>query len=427
MRIQRERRKQTAKRWATGVGIALAVVLLGGAAYGFFWYRSVDRNMSKAALADTKLQAALDSPQETPSEPFYLLLTGNDKRPGEKAARADTIILAKVDPKQKKVWLLSIPRDTRVEIPGHGVDKINASKFYGGNALLVDTVKQFTGLPVNYYMDINFRGFVSAVDTIGGVWVDVDVPIDDWKADMSPDNSAAKIEPGYQLLDGYHALTYVRSRDFPDADFTRMRHQQEFFKALAAQMSKPGNFLKIPTVVTGISKHISSTMPVGDMVRLAQALQGIKGDDIQTATITGEWKSPYVWPDEERKAFLIDAMRNSRSFEETAPATQAIVPATVSVTVRNGAGISGVAASAADVLKRAGFDVSEVGNANQFVYEKTLVVYNENDKAMAQTVAAALPTAELVPSRGMYAFNTDILVVVGKDWASVTASGTVTP
>ncbi|MHB8706846.1 MAG: LCP family protein [Coriobacteriia bacterium] len=410
------------------VGIAVAVLLLGGVAYGYLWFRSIDSNMSKVALSDTKLQEALDEPSRKASEPFTILLTGNDRRPGETTARADTIILAKVDPTAKKVWLISIPRDTRVEIPGYGVDKINASAFLGGNALLVETVKELTGLPVNYYVDVNFRGFVNAVDTLGGVWVDVDVEIDDWKADLSPDNSAQKIDPGYQLLDGYHALTYVRSRDFPDADFSRMRHQQTFFKALAAQMAKTGNFFKIPTVINGISNHISSTMPVGDMIRVAQSMQGMEPDAIQTATVTGEWKSPYVYPDEERLAFLIAAFTEGRSFDETATATEAeLTPASISVTVRNGAGVSGVAGSASDVLKRAGFDVGEIGNANQFVYDKTIVVYKDNGKAMAEAVAAALPTADLVPSRGMYEFSTDILVVVGKDWASAMATATTQP
>lgn len=427
MRIHRERRKQTIKRWVAIVGIAVAILLVGGAAYGYLWYRSIGSNMSKAALSDTELQKALDEPTRTASEPFTLLLTGNDRRPGETVSRADTIILAKVDPKAKKVWLVSIPRDTRVEIPGHGVDKINASSFYGGNALLVETVKELTGLPVNYYADVNFRGFVNAVDTLGGVWVDVDVPIDDWKADMSPDNSAQTIEPGYQLLDGYHALTFVRSRDFPDADFTRMRHQQMFFKALAAQMTQAGNFFKIPTVINGVSKHVSTTMPVADMIRVAQTLQGIEPDNIQTATLTGEWKSPYVYPDEERLAFLVDALENGRPFDETATPEAAITPSSISITVRNGAGISGVAARASDVLRRAGFDVSEVGNANQFVYEKTIVVYKDGGKAMAEAVAAALPAADLVPSRGMYDFSTDILVVVGKDWKSVATSSTAQP
>lgn len=428
MRIHQERRKRAAKRWLIGIATALLLAIVGGVAYGYFWLRGIDSTMSKSALADSGLSAALTKRSSKSEEPFTILLTGTDKRPGEDAARADTIIIAKVDPKQKKVWMLSIPRDTRVNIPGYGYDKINAAKFYGGakggNALLVKTVTEFTGIPINYYMDLSFKGFTNAVDALGGIWVDVDVEIDDWKAASgSPGHRAQYIAPGYQLLDGEHALTYVRSRDFPDADFTRMKHQQEFVKALAKQMSQAENFFKIPTVVNSISKYITTTMPVGDIIAAGQALQGIDQDDIQTATITGEWRSPYVWADEERKAQLIQAFTEGGSFDGTSTVDAEVVPSTVTVVVRNGAGEEGVASAASSILKAAGFAIGEVGNANQFVYDKTLVVYkDEAGKAAANLVASKLPTGSVIASRGMYEFTGDVLVVVGKDWKTAAAS-----
>lgn len=426
MRIHETRRRRAIRAWAIGIATALGVLVLAGAVYGFFWYRSVDSNMRKATLDDAKLNAALDARSDEPKEPFTILLTGNDARKGEEVARADTIILAKVDPKAKKIWMLSIPRDTRVEIPGHGVRKINAARELGGaddgDALLIETVKEFTGIPINYYMDVSFLGFVKAVDTLGGLWIDVDVEIDDWKAaSHSKNHRASHIDPGYQLLDGEHALTFVRSRDFPDADFTRMKHQQEFFKALVKQMTRPGNVLKVPSVVSGISKNVVSTLPMGDVVSIARSLQGMDPDALQTATITGEWRSPYVWPDEERKAMLIDAFISGGSFDGSAKPDTGIDPAGVTVTVRNGAGLEGVASSAAAVLTGAGFNVTNVGNANQFVYDRTLVVYDE-ERALADTVLKALPKGEVVASRGMYEFSTDVLVVVGKDWSSVSTT-----
>ncbi len=424
LRIQKEQRKRALRRALVVGAVALVALVAVGAVAGLLWFKAINRRVSEAALSDTKLAQALSGADAKPTEPFTVLLTGDDRRPGETVARADTIILAKIDPKAKKVWLLSIPRDTRVRIPGYGTSKINAAMSHGGSALLVETVEEFTGIPIDHYMNIDFQGFMKAVDALGGVWIDVDVPINDPKADFSPRNRAAKIDPGYQRLDGEHALTYVRSRAFPDGDFTRMRHQQEFFKALAKQVAEPGNIFKLPTVINEISHYMTSTMSVSEMIRVARAIQGIKPDDVETATITGTWRSPYVWPDEERKAFLIEAMKVGRSFDETSP-VEAVVPSTVTVTVRNGAGISGVAAAAADILKRAGFNVTEVGNANQFVYDRTLVVYRDAEtKAKASAVAAALPRADLVPSRGMYAFSTDVLVVVGKDWGSVPTTRT---
>ncbi len=95
------------------------------------------------------------------------------------------------------------------------------------------------------------------------------------------------------------------------------------------------------------------------------------------------------------------------------------------MTVRNGAGQEGVASSAAAILKAAGFSVGEVGNANQFVYDKTLIVYKDN-KAAADLVAKSLPTGSVIAGRNMYEFTTDVLVVVGKDWKAAAAAASTT-
>ncbi|MBN2406019.1 MAG: LCP family protein [Coriobacteriia bacterium] len=428
MRIHQERRKQRIKRVAYVTLAVFAVVVLGGAAWGYYTYKDIEKSMQSGAANNAMTQEALT--EAAPQEPFNILLMGSDIREGEEAARADTIIVARVDPELKKVWMLSIPRDTRVEIPGHGISKINAANYYGGAeggpALMIETVEGFLDIEINHYMEIDFTGFQAAVDALGGVWIDVDVEIDDWKAaSHSPGHAASHIDPGYQLLDGEYALTYVRSRDFADADFTRMRHQQTFFKALAEQSAKIENLPKLPSIARSISGYMSTSMGVGEILEVIQALKGIGGDDVQTATIAGEWKSPYVWTDESEKARLLKAFNDGGSFDASAAADSVLDPADISVTVRNGAGLSGVAAECSGILESRGYIISEVGNANQFVYDRTLVVYDGDDKAAAERVAVDLPNVDIVASRGMYSFTSRILVVVGKDWAEKTDVTTV--
>ena len=118
---------------------------------------------------------------------------------------------------------------------------------------------------------------------------------------------------------------------------------------------------------------------------------------------------------------LIDAFLSGGNFDGTVQTDTGVDPAGVTVTVRNGAGLEGVASSAAAFLTGAGFNVTNVGNANQFVYDRTLVVYDE-ERALADAVLKALPKGEVVASRGMYEFSTDVLVVVGKDWSSVSTT-----
>lgn len=412
-RIRHARRKKAAKRAALAALLVIVLVLAGGVAWGYSLLRSAQKTMNQNAVDSGAVEEALT--EREPKQPFTVLLLGQDNRPGESAARADTIIVARIDPENDKVWMLSIPRDTRVQIPGHGIEKINAATFYGGPALMVDTVEEFLGIPINHYMDIEFDGFIQVVDSLGGVWIDVDTEIDDPKASSHGSYTASHIAKGYQLLDGDHALTFVRSRDFPDADFTRMRHQQQFFKALADQATQFDNVIKIPGMVEDVAQYMSTDMTMSEIIEVAMALRDMGGSNVQTATVMGEWKSPYVWPDEDKKEFLVSAMMAGLPFDTTATIEPAIEPASITVSVRNGAGIEGCASAAAAILTSAGYAVGEVGNANQFVYDETLVVY-ASDHAAAVQVASALPKARVVESRGMYSFTTDVLVVVGKDY-----------
>jgi LCP family protein required for cell wall assembly len=431
LRVHRDNRKRAVKRAALASVIVVAVLVVSVAAYAYFTMRSIDKTIRAGVGSSAQTVAALTKP--VPKEPFTILLMGSDARPKEEAARADTIIVARIDPQTKKVWLLSIPRDTRVEIPGHGVDKINAANFIGGAeggpALMIKTVEGFLDIKINNYMEVSFLGFQKAVDALGGVWIDVETEIDDWKAASHSANPLAKhIDPGYQLLTGEFALTYVRTRDFPDADFTRMRHQQTFFKALAAQSSRIENLPKLPAIAREIAKYTATNMSVSEMLDVILALKGIGSADIQTATIVGEWKSPYVWTDEEEKDRLVALFNAGEAFEASSTVSTAVQPSTISVTVRNGAGQEGVALSASTILTAAGFTVGEVGNANQFVYDKTLVVYKTDaNKAAADLVASKLPTGNVVASRNMYEFTTDVLVVVGKDWKAAEAAAKPAP
>jgi len=417
--VHRERRRSRVKTALAIAGVILLAAVLGVAAWSYMFVLQVEAEMQGDFVAQTEDIEGLTGPAP-PGEPVTILLLGSDIRPKEEAARADTIIIARFDPETKKTLLVSIPRDTRVDIPGYGVGKINTANYLGGPALMIETVEDFMDVSINHYMEIDFKGFVGIVDALGGVYVDVDTEIDDWNASShSPGHQASHIDPGYQLLTGEYALTYVRSRDFPDADFTRMRHQQEFFKALAKQSTRFENVFRMPTAISEFAKATTTDLGVKEMLGLASAARGIDENDIQTATLTGEWRSPFVHPDEELLVQLSKALNEGGDIEEGVATGDdgdvSLDPSTVEVDIRNGAGTVGLASEASDVLEAIGFQVIEIGNANQFVYEETLVVYREG-QPRAEAVATALPVGKVIPSRGMYAFESDVLVVIGKDW-----------
>jgi LCP family protein required for cell wall assembly len=167
-------------------------------------------------------------------EPENILILGSDKRANEPEdpGRSDTTLLLRLDPDRNAIALMSIPRDLKVEIPGVGTDKFNAAFAYGGPKLTLQVVKELTGLPINHVVNVDYLGFVRAVDAIECVYVDVDrryfhsnlgVPVSAQYAEIN-------VQPGYQLLCGKKALQYVRYRH-TDTDLVRAARQQDFLSA----------------------------------------------------------------------------------------------------------------------------------------------------------------------------------------------------
>ena len=410
-------------------GIVILVILLGVAGViAIFAYAD---HVRKVITVTDINKLAPDLTPAQPGEPFNILLLGADYRAGDTAFRTDTIVVARIDPRQKKMWMISIPRDTKVLIPGHGYQKINAAHAFGGADMALQTVKQFTGLPISHYMEVNFVGFEDAVNAMGGVWVTVPQAIDDKKAaSQSVHQRASKIDAGYQKLDGEHALTFVRSRDgYADQDISRMKAQQIFFRAVADQLAKSTDVPRTIRVVNAITPYIQTDMSVLDLLKTAVDMKGAGSKNLYTATLTGPWVNPYIVTDEVKMAAIINAFKNDQPFTaDMAPSqlkaptpvandtTGTVKPSKVKITVKNGWVTSGWGAQCSTILKSKGFVVKSVSNANQKVYKKTLVIYKKN-LAAAQAVAAALmPGVTIVQNRGLYTSPTEILVITGKDW-----------
>ncbi|MGB9826817.1 MAG: LCP family protein, partial [Desulfofundulus sp.] len=219
---------------------------------------------------------------------FTVLLLGSDARPGEKVGRTDSIIVANVDSEKKRIAFLSIPRDTRVYIPGHGMDKINAAAVYGGPALTCETVSSLIGMPVQYYALARWEGFKNIVDVLGGVTIDVER--DMYHYDSSDGSEyAINLHKGVQRLDGEKALQYVRFRGDPLGDIGRTQRQLKFLKALAAEVMQPSTLVKLPRLVPEISKSVETNMGFKQMLALAAAARYFDQAEIVTQTLPGRF------------------------------------------------------------------------------------------------------------------------------------------
>ncbi len=286
--------------------------------------------------------------------------------------------------------------------------KLNGAYSRGGAPLLVDAVERLTSVPMHHYVEIDFRGLSAMVDALGGVTIDVPSEIDDREAaSASPGRRAHYIAAGRQRLDGEHALTFIRSRQYRDADFGRVRNQQLFMKALARTLMSPRGLSRLPAAVATAGDHVRTDMDPGTLLRLATGVMVANPMDISSATLTGEWRSPVVVVDPERKEDLLTAMERGDRF---LPA-----PADISVTVLNGTGEPGAANRLAYLLARRGFGVSAIGNTASGDYEHTTILVPSDKEDVGLRLQQSLPDARVSHGPDPHKVPTDALIIIGRD------------
>ncbi len=223
------------------------------------------------------------------SDPRTILILGSDKRPGEgDRGRSDTTILLRVD--DNHINLMSIPRDLKTSIPGHGTDKFNAAYSYGGPHLTTKTVEGLTGLDINTVVNINFTGFADAVNEIGCVYVDVDHHYyhSNVGLDTASQYSEIDIPAGYQRMCGFNALAYVRYRH-EDNDLVRSARQQAFLREARAQVPV-SRFVNDYYGLTDIFKKYtsSSVQNAGELIGLANLFLNARNAPIKEIHFPGD-------------------------------------------------------------------------------------------------------------------------------------------
>ena len=236
-------------------------------------------------------------------EPENILILGSDKRANlkEDPGRSDTTILLRLDPDKNAIAVMSIPRDLKVEIPGFGTEKFNAAYTDGGPKLTLRLVKELTGLPINHVVNVDFLGFVRAVDAIGCVYTDVDrryyhsnegVP-------AAEQYSEIDIQPGYQLLCGKKALEYVRYRH-TDTDLVRSARQQDFISAARGQVSIPDLVLDQSGLIDIFTKYTTSDINNKEtMLQVLKLFLASRNATINEVHFPAELGPSYVYASED--------------------------------------------------------------------------------------------------------------------------------
>ena len=269
VRVRKKRKKHGKAKKAILIVLAVIVVLCVAVGAAAALYMN---SISDSMKMDSEQQSELDTvlSESTVQEPYYVLLLGSDAREGDTASRSDTMILVRVDANVGKATLVSIPRDTKVEIEGHGTQKINAAYAFGGPAGAVEAVENMSGIEISHYAEIHFDELEKAVDQLGGIWVDV--PVSSNQTGSS--HSQYQFDAGMQKMTGEQVLVFARERyGYNEGDFQRAENQRIVVQSLAdAVLSLPPTDL--PGTVQSLANCISTDYSLNELIELAQTFQG---------------------------------------------------------------------------------------------------------------------------------------------------------
>ncbi len=367
------------------------------------------------------------------TERVNLLILGVDERPQENGmARTDTMMVLTLDPTTLQAGVLSIPRDLWVPIPGYNQGRINTAyrlgEMYnypgGGPALARETVEYNLGIPIQYYVRLNFQGFVDLVDLIGGIDVYVAEPIND---PLYPDNNYGYdplyIPAGQQHFDGAMALKYARTRHDSN-DFERARRQQQVLLAVLERVSSlnllPQLAPRLGELYTLMDQSVSTDLTLDEVLALAGLAVKVDRTQIRFAVIDSTCTENYITPEGAQVLIpLRDRIREVRDyvFRGAELASQTVEQESATIGVLNGTGRAGLAASTAEYLKGQGVAVAAFGNADRADYATTMIILNRPKPATAARLATllGLPQSAIVTASNAAAAQ-DITLLLGADY-----------
>lgn len=440
---------------------AFAVIGLVAACIFFNLVRDLVRNWNTTALVEppatgltvtdpkTGQPVVMDIPNWDGVERVTVLVLGIDERKQETGPfRTDTMLVLTIDPASKTAAMLSIPRDLWVQIPAMDTDgKINTAHFLGdaynypggGPALAVETVQESLGIPIDYYVRVNFNAFEKVVDAIGGVEICVPEPIDDplYPAFDNYGYDPLHIDAGCQTMNGTLALKYARTRH-TGTDFDRAKRQQQVLLAIRDKVIKqnllPQLVAQAPTLLDTLQSSVKTDLSLDQMIKLAKLATQIDPKNIKQATIDENMVVAYNAPTNPPQNVLVpirdkirelrDQLFNSVPVAQPIGTAAAPQPGAARIRVENGTQINGLAARTSDRLTAQGFKVAEVDSADRFDYAQSQIISYLPDTATAQAVAQALglPASSIVTSTANSPI--DVKIILGSDYQEAAVTPT---
>ena len=396
-----------------GIALLLLLAVSGGAAFRLkeilFPKDPLDLGQSLAVGSDDAQPERDEGPYIDPVlGTVNVLVVGLDNVDG--GSRTDAIALAIFDAENKSVRVASIPRDSRVQIPGRSWDKINHAYVYGGIDLLKETVVNLTGMAVNYFVMVNYKSFPRIIDLIGGIdiYVDKQLKYTDYSGKLF-----INISKGQQHMDGKTALGYVRFRHDPLGDIGRVQRQQKFMDIVLSKLKSPAILPRIPALIDEVIAAVDTDLTPLEALKLMQFANALPPDRVQMFMAPGKagysgnlsyWILDTVGlslqlaaklpPEGQQDVLSADAGDASGDAVPAAPLTEErlreLRERIGKIGILNGDGASGLGKRASRVFQRIGIEVPYAGNARHFDYHSTNIIYPAGGKEASRDAALAL-------------------------------------
>jgi len=304
---KKKRRRRV--RWGRVIFVLLIFITFCVGIYTIFEYKQGVQIANEGNFKDANKNVKSFKGEEVKFGKINVLLLGSDSR-GEKNARTDSIMVAHYDQNTHQAKLISIMRDSFVDIPGHGRQKINAAYAIGGTELLRQTIQDNFGIDINYYAVVDFKGFEKVVDVIAPKGIEVDVP-----SKMSY-GIGMTLQPGKQVLHGKKLLGYVRFRHDNLSDFGRVQRQQEVISKLKDQAYSMTSLLKLPKIMGVIDPYVDTNLDTPTLLSLGKDLLTSKSSKIQTMRIPVNGSYTNERYDNIGDVLSIDLAQNKKALDE---------------------------------------------------------------------------------------------------------------
>lgn len=309
--------------------VLFVLAVTAGAIYVGVLWKQVDDTLDKISGDDPPADEQGEDHQAQPKpkeKPVTLLIFGLDTRSASRSLNTDVIMVAALNPEQKKGTLVSIPRDMAMAPTGYKQDKANAfyavSRRYGKDkpggpdALVKAMFGELLDVPVDYLVTVNFQTFEDVVDALGGIEVDVDM---DMCYEDSVDGTKINLKKGRQTLGGKEALDFVRYRQSSDScgegrtkessDLARNKRQQQVVKAILDKTMSLGGVAKAGSLLKAVGDNVQTDIPKDKIVQLITTYATLSSADLETITLEGDWQSPYIIVPRDRLQAARDALK----------------------------------------------------------------------------------------------------------------------